>query len=97
MKAVGVTPTVKESATLLDLPDPQIGQQEVLVKVVRAGVCGTDREISEGMYGEAPIGSDYLIIGHEALGQIVEFGPKTTNLAVGDYVVASVRRPCPQD
>ena len=97
MKAVGVTPTVKESAALLDLPDPQVDQQGVLVKVVRAGVCGTDREISEGMYGETPIGSDYLIIGHEALGQIVELGAKTTDLAVGDYVVASVRRPCPQD
>ena len=96
MKAVGVTPTVRESVALLDLPDPQIRQQEVLVKVVRTGVCGTDREISEGMYGEAPMGSDYLILGHEALGQIVELGPKTTDLAVGDYVVASVRRPCPQ-
>jgi len=97
MKAVGVTPTVGESAVLIDLPDPQIHDQEVLVQVVRTGVCGTDREISAGMYGAAPPGSDYLVIGHEALGRVAEVGPKTTDLTVGDYVVASVRRPCLQE
>ena len=97
MKAVGVTPKVKESVALLDLPDPQIRRQDVLVKIVRTGVCGTDREISEGMYGEAPTGSSYLIIGHEAIGQVVELGPDTTDFALGDYVVASVRRPCHQE
>ncbi len=96
MKAVSVTPKVGGSAALLDLPMPQIKEQEALVKVVRTGVCGTDREISEGAYGEAPPGSDYLVIGHEALGRVVELGPGTTGLAVGDYVVASVRRPCNQ-
>ena len=94
MKAVGVTPKVAKSATLLDLADPQVGREEVLVKVVRTGVCGTDREIAEGLYGEAPPGSDNLVIGHEALGEIVELGSETSDLAVGDYVVASVRRPC---
>ena len=97
MKAVSVTPKVGNSVALLDLPAPQVGVQEALVKVVRTGVCGTDREISEGLYGEAPSGSDYLIIGHEALGRVVELGPEITGLAVGDYVVASVRRPCYQE
>ena len=94
MKAVAVTPKVANSAALVDLPAPQLGEQEALVQIVRTGVCGTDREIAEGMYGEPPPGSDYLVIGHEALGKIVEVGSKTSDLAAGDYVVASVRRPC---
>ncbi len=95
MKAIAVTPGVSDSLTLIDTPDPQVGNQDVLVKVVRIGTCGTDLEIKTGVYGEAPAGSDYLVIGHESFGKVVDVGPHVKEIGVGDYVVASVRRPCP--
>ena len=96
MKAVAVTPGVAGSLTLRDLPAPTPGDGEALVQVVRVGVCGTDQEIIQGLYGAAPPGNDYLVIGHEGLGRVVDPGPAASGLSVGDYVVASVRRPCPQ-
>ena len=97
MKAIATTPGVRDSLAVVDVPDPQVDDLDVLVKVVRVGSCGTDMEIKAGVYGKAPPGSDYLIIGHEALGRVVELGPKVKGLAIGDYVVSSVRRPCPHD
>ena len=65
----------------------------VLVKVLRVGVDGTDKEINAAEYGAAPPGFDYLIIGHEGFGQVESVGPNVTELKPGDYVVATVRRP----
>ena len=66
-----------------------------MVQVVRVGVCGTDLELKAGTYGEAPPGSNYLVVGHESLGRVVEVGSGAGDIAVDDFVVASVRRPCP--
>ena len=49
------------------------------------GVCGTDIEIIEGGYGDAPPGEDHLILGHESLGEVVESTPGS-GFAVGDHV-----------
>ena len=65
----------------------------VLVKVLRVGVDGTDREINAAEYGQAPNGYDFLVIGHEGLGRVEAVGPNVTFLRPGDYVVATVRRP----
>ena len=65
----------------------------VLVRVLRVGVDGTDKEINAAEYGQAPPGDDYLIIGHEGFGRVEAVGSKVTELVVGDYVVATVRRP----
>ena len=94
MKAIGIRPRAADSMALLDVSEPPTGRQDVLVKVVRVGICGTDQELKQGLYGQAPPGSDHLVIGHEALGQVAEVGAEVENFAVGDYVVASVRRPC---
>jgi threonine dehydrogenase-like Zn-dependent dehydrogenase len=94
MKALSIRPRTADSLSLLDVPEPQVGSQDVLVKVVRVGICGTDQELKQGLYGQAPPDSDRLIIGHEALGRVAEVGPEVENFAAGDYVVASVRRPC---
>ncbi len=40
-------------------------------------------------------GSDYLVIGHESLGEVIEVGPAASRVNVGDLVVTTVRRPCP--
>ena len=76
-------------------PRPIIrGDGGVRVRTLEVGVCGTDREICSFVYGEAPKGYDYLILGHESLGEVVEVGADVRNLKVGDLVVPSVRRPC---
>lgn len=97
MKAIAVTPRVANSARLVEaeMPNPKSG--EVLVRVLRVGLCGTDTEINRGLIGQAPSSSDYLILGHESLGRVERLGEEAQGLAVGDYVVATVRRPCPQD
>jgi threonine dehydrogenase-like Zn-dependent dehydrogenase len=65
----------------------------VLVKVLKVGVDGTDKEINAAEYGAAPPGYDFLITGHESFGRVGAVGPNVTELAIGDYVVATVRRP----
>ncbi len=93
MKAVAVHPGEKGSAHLREVPTPDVGPGEVLVRVVQVGLDGTDTEINDGLYGEAPPGDDYLIIGHESLGVVEDVGSEVSDLSVGDLVVATVRRP----
>lgn len=94
MRAIAVTPLVPESARLVEVERPRPGSGQVLVRTLAVGVCGTDMEIYRGTIGRAPAGSDYLIIGHESIGQVEEAGPGAIGLAPGDYVAATVRRPC---
>ncbi len=97
MKAVAVIPGKPDSIHLRDAPKPSLDQipggRGVLVRVLRVGVDGTDREINAAEYGAPPDGHDYLILGHESFGRVEAVGPSVTELAAGDYVVASVRRP----
>jgi threonine dehydrogenase-like Zn-dependent dehydrogenase len=97
MKAIAVFPGKPGSVHLADLPKPSVQDvpngRGVLVKVLRVGVDGTDKEINAAEYGAAPPGYDFLVLGHESFGQVVEAGPNVTELKAGDYVVATVRRP----
>lgn len=94
MRAIAVYPGQKDSVHLREADNPEIDDNEVLVRTIYAGVCGTDLEINEGLYGTAPRGSDYLIAGHESLGIIERVGRNVTNLSEGEYVARTVRRPC---
>jgi threonine dehydrogenase-like Zn-dependent dehydrogenase len=70
------------------------GGKGVLVRVLRVGVDGTDKEINAAEYGAAPPGDDFLVIGHENFGVVEEVGPNVPDtITPGTYVVASVRRP----
>jgi threonine dehydrogenase-like Zn-dependent dehydrogenase len=94
MRALAVFPGRRE-IQIIDLPEPKrSGDQDVMVRVREVGVCGTDREISEFHYGTPPHGSDALVLGHEALGEVLEVGPEVQNLKPGDLVALTVRRPC---
>ncbi len=97
MKAVAVRPPHKNSVHLAELPMPKVTDipdgRGVLVKVLKIGVDATDREINHGLYGAAPPGYDFLVIGHESFGRVVEVGPAVTKVKVGDYVSCTVRRP----
>jgi threonine dehydrogenase-like Zn-dependent dehydrogenase len=97
MKGIAVFPGKPKSAHLTDLPKPGVdevpGGRGVLVKVLRMGLDGTDKEIDAGEYGAAPPGQDYLVMGHESLELVEEVGPAVVELAPGDYVTSMVRKP----
>ena len=97
MKAIAVKPGVPNTVHLAELPTPTVSDvpngRGVLVRVLRVGVDGTDKEINAAEYGQAPPGYDFLIIGHESFGQVEAVGPNVTEVKPGDYVVATVRRP----
>src|SRR2546423_12294648 len=98
MKAIAVHPGKPNSIHLEDIPRPKVSDvpdgKGVLVRVLRVGVDGTDKEINAAEYGAAPPGDDFLIIGHENFGEVVEVGPNVPDtITPGTYVVASVRRP----
>jgi threonine dehydrogenase-like Zn-dependent dehydrogenase len=97
MKAIAVFPRKPDSVHLADLPKPSVddipGGRGVLVKVLRVGVDGTDKEINAGEYGAPPPGYEFLVLGHEGFGQVESVGAQVTEVQPGDYVVATVRRP----
>lgn len=93
MPAVAVHPGRPHSLHLTELPRPAAGPGQVLLKVRRVGVCGTDMEIIEAKFGTPPPGADELVIGHEMLGEIVEVGPGVVGWEPGMLVTDTVRRP----
>jgi threonine dehydrogenase-like Zn-dependent dehydrogenase len=98
MKAIAVYPGQPDSLHLEEVRKPSVdeiaGGRGVLVRVLRVGVDGTDKEINAAEYGEAPPGERFLITGHESFGQVVEVGPNVPPaLRPGTFVVATVRRP----
>jgi threonine dehydrogenase-like Zn-dependent dehydrogenase len=93
MKAVGVS-TAKREVRLIDHPEPKLLRpDEVKLRILEVGVCGTDREICEFKFGEPPAGAEHLVLGHEAVGEVVEAG-SATSLKPGSLVVPMVRLPC---
>jgi glucose 1-dehydrogenase len=98
MKAVAVFPKSREVRVIEDAPEPRISSPtQVRVRTLEVGVCGTDKEITNFRYGTPPQGSDFLIVGHEALGEVVEVGEQVQGFQPGDLVVPRVRRPCPHE
>ncbi|MFH0911789.1 MAG: glucose 1-dehydrogenase [Planctomycetota bacterium] len=94
MKAIALRKGAQD-VELVDLPKPVPGAGEVLVKIIRCGLCGTDREIIRRGIPDVPPGEAFLVLGHEGLGRVVELGTKTkTSLRPGDLVTIMVRRGC---
>jgi glucose 1-dehydrogenase len=96
MKAAAVFPTKKTLQVINDFPQPKLeSPTEVRLRVLNVGVCGTDREIASFQYGfPPPTGSDFLVMGHECLGEIIEVGPEVQDFKPGDLAIPMVRRPC---
>lgn len=80
-------PTVREAK------EPRASPGDVLVRTLLTGVDGTDEELLSGEHGEFPDGEDHLVLGHEALAEVVE-APRGVELAPGARVVPLVRRGC---
>ncbi|HEY0756504.1 MAG TPA: glucose 1-dehydrogenase [Ktedonobacteraceae bacterium] len=98
MQAIAIYPGKANSMHLEEIPQPKVSDipdgRGLLVKVLRVGVDGTDKEIIEALYGQAPAGEKFLITGHENFGRVVEVGPNVpSTIQPGMYVVATVRRP----
>lgn len=94
MKAIAIVPGTPGSR-LVDRPEPSVNApDEVKLRVLRVGICGTDREEISGGRADAPAGQKELVIGHEMLGQVVSAGSSVTRVKAGDYAVFTVRRGC---
>ncbi|AXK81000.1 theronine dehydrogenase [Pseudolabrys taiwanensis] len=94
MHAITIRPHDPTSLRLDDVASPPVSDGSVLVRALSLGICGTDREIVAGHYGDPPAGEERLIIGHESLGR-VEQAPSGCGFDRGDLVVGIVRRPDP--
>lgn len=95
MRAIAVFPNTRE-IRMIDQPEPLVATPtEVKVRVLEVGICGTDREIATFRYGTPPRDSEYLVLGHESLVEVVEVGSGVSRMRPGDLAVPTVRRPCP--
>jgi threonine dehydrogenase-like Zn-dependent dehydrogenase len=94
MRAVTLEPRKRGSLKLEEIPEPGRSEGSLLVRTRAIGVCGTDRELIGGRYGEAPAGRQRLVLGHESLGRVVD-APPQSGFAIGDSVVGIVRHPDP--
>jgi len=90
MDAIGVE-RGDDEPRLLELPKPEPGPGEALVRTLRVGVDGTDHEVIAGNHGRPPDGEDRLVLGHEAVGVVED--PGGTRFERGDVVSPTVRRP----
>ncbi|MFT7835273.1 L-threonine 3-dehydrogenase [Saccharothrix sp. BKS2] len=85
MKAL-VKATAGPGLSLTDVPDPIPGPGDVVVRVLRTGICGTDLHIDSWDDWAAHNVHAPLVLGHEFVGEVVETGPAVTGVAVGDLV-----------
>ena len=94
MKAIAIVPGTAGSR-LVERPEPSItAQDEIKIRIIRVGICGTDREEVSGGRADAPQGQKELVIGHEMFGQVAGVGSSVTRVKPGDYGVFTVRRGC---
>jgi glucose 1-dehydrogenase len=77
-------------------PDPPefYANRDVLYRVHEVGICGTDRALASFRLGAPPTDETKLVMGHEALGQVLDTGSGVKSLNRGDWVVPTVRRGC---
>jgi threonine 3-dehydrogenase len=71
---------------LIDVPEPEIGPEDVKIRVLRTGICGTDLHIQRWDDWAASAVKAPLIPGHEFFGEVVEVGHLVHDVAVGDQV-----------
>lgn len=81
MKAVFVE--AAETIKVREINRPAIKEDEVLIKVVVAGICGSDIHTYKGLH---PFRKPPVVIGHEVAGEVVEVGEKVTHVQLGDRV-----------
>jgi glucose 1-dehydrogenase len=95
MRALTTIPRNTNSVAVVEVPDPEPQEGDLLVDAIALGVCGTDLEIARGEYGWAPPGRERLVLGHESFGRVRQ-APDGSGFDAGDLVVGVVRRPDPE-
>jgi threonine dehydrogenase-like Zn-dependent dehydrogenase len=94
MNAIAVVPGTR-TVGLVDRLEPSIvAPDDIKLRVLRVGICGTDREEAAGGRSKPPPGHQDLVLGHEMFGQVVDVGRTVTLVQPGDYAVFTVRRGC---
>ncbi len=73
------------------VPVPEITDTQVLVRVKRVGICGTDVHIFHGAYASEHLP---LVLGHEFSGEVVQVGDGVSHVCVGDKVTADINNSC---
>lgn len=81
MKAIFVDDA--ETIKVKEVDRPTIKENEVLIKVVVSGICGSDIHTYKGLH---PFRKPPVVIGHEVAGEVVEIGNNVTNVKIGDRV-----------
>ena len=72
-----------------DLPIPEISDNEVLIKMLACGLCGTDIQKIRGDTVNKP-----TVLGHEVVGEIVKKGKNVSKFEIGDRVITAIHVPC---
>jgi threonine 3-dehydrogenase len=79
---------------LASVPEPEIGINDVLIRVRKTGICGTDLHIESWDPWAARTIEPPLIVGHEFVGEIVEVGSNVSGFAAGDVVSGEGHMTC---
>lgn len=94
MKAIAIS-SGTSGVSLIDVQEPLIlASDDIKVRILQVGICGTDREEVTGGRANPPAGKHKLVIGHEMFGQVVDMGSAVTKIKKDDYGVFLVRRGC---
>lgn len=96
MKALTLNTETNEFS-LQEVNEPVLeGANEVKLRILEVGICGTDREEVKDIRRVPPEAEQQLIIGHEMVGRVVEVGHLVTKVKPGDLAIFTVRRGCGQ-
>jgi len=80
---------------IVDMPIPEIAANEVLVKIKKAAICGTDIHLYDwNNWCENVNAKNPMIIGHEFCGEVVEIGSNVTLVKTGDLIAGETHIPC---
>src|SRR4051794_34307681 len=71
---------------LCDVDEPEVGVNDVLMRVHKTGICGTDLHIYEWDDWAARTIPVPMVVGHEFVGEVIAFGSNVSDFAVGDVV-----------
>jgi L-iditol 2-dehydrogenase len=82
MKAA-IYPGQGKAISIEELPDPKPGPDDVIIKVHRCGICGTDLSMTKGGMWDFGAGSQF---GHEYAGEIIEIGNRVSGFRVGERI-----------
>ena len=75
-----------EGLRLEEVPEPEVGHDDVLIQVGKAGICGTDLHIYKWDDWASKTVPVPLVVGHEFVGKVVEVGSGVTDFRVGEIV-----------